>query len=152
MVQSSWVVVPQYKIGSKSFNAQAVLLIDAEGVPIPSGSSLDPIHVQAGAGSAEIEATPTAADHLVLSTSPCDLYSMVCLPAVDGYLMLFDQAIKPSDGTVEPKYVGRVYGDAGRDFAWPTALNFPTACVAVFSTTGPFTLTAASAFLAGQST
>lgn len=135
----NFIVARYQKIDGKE---AAMLVIDPDQVA--------DIMADLSAGGVAGQATAALANNLVLSILPCDLHSLSCLPAVDGYLMVFDAIAKPNDGAVTPKYVARVYGDAGRDIAWPKPLMCLAGCTAVFSTTGPLTLTAANAFLAGQ--
>ncbi len=57
MVQSSWLSVPQYKVNQKSFHAQGVVLLDIDGVPIPSGGPTSPISLKGAVPAAPVSAT-----------------------------------------------------------------------------------------------
>ncbi len=97
--------------------------------------------------------TAVAASSLVLKVGAGNLYSVTCATtSVGGWLMLFDAATLPGNGTVTPAYawpIGAANGFASFGFGVPA--RFLNGVVAAFSTTGPFNLTASpTAFIAGQ--
>lgn len=121
-------------------------------IDIGGGCYARVVAVEGSTGASGIvpQATTVLGTSIVLSTTPGLLHSLGCLPAADGYAMVFDADTLPVDGTVEPVWVGRVYGDAGGTWDWGTPLEVENGCVVAFSTTGPFTLTAANAYLTAQ--
>lgn len=88
----------------------------------------------------------------VAKASAGNLYGFECCSGASaGYLMVFDSATVPADGTVAPKLVYAIA--ANTSFA--RQVTYPFRCAAgitlVFSTTGPFTKTiSATAFLAAH--
>ena len=106
---------------------------------------------QTSAGGAIVPvATTVAAASLIGKASGGNLYSVnVCVGATAGYLMLFDSATVPADGTVTPKFVMSLAANTSFTTDWDLPVRFSTGCTAVFSSTGPFTKTAsATAFIA----
>ena len=93
--------------------------------------------------------TSVAAGSLIAKASAGNLYGYeVGAGASAGYLLVFDSATVPADGTVTPKKVHAVAANAtlSRSFNPPIRCN--SGIVLVFSTTGPFTKTiSATAFL-----
>lgn len=68
-----------------------------------------------------------------------------------GYVMLFDSATVPADGTVTPVKVYVLAANSSLDIRFVNPLKLATGGVLVFSTTGPFSKTAsATAFLSGD--
>ncbi len=77
-----------------------------------------------------------------------------CFATADGFYMLFDATSAPADGAVAP-LTTPIPVQAGQSvsYVFPASfpLSFATGLTGVFSTTGPFTKTAAaSAFLAAR--
>ena len=100
------------------------------------------------------KATSALSDSLTLSLDGAVLLCAVQVTAsVSGYLMLLDMASKPPDGPVTPVKVwfasttdNKVISDR---FDPPIRMN--NGGILVFSTTGPFTLTAsATAFISAE--
>lgn len=103
------------------------------------------------------ELTPNAvaalASNLVLKAAAGTLYGCNVHATVAGFLMIFDATAKPADGAVTPVKV--IAMSAGQSFWYSCgagpALHFVNGVTLVFSTTGPFTLTAsATAFFSGE--
>lgn len=93
--------------------------------------------------------TATAAGSLIAKTSAGNCYGFnVAAGASAGFLLLFDSATVPADGTVTPKKVYAVAANATLAVHWDVPRRFGSGIVAVFSTTGPFTKTiSATAFV-----
>lgn len=110
---------------------------------VPSGGA------SAAPSSAE---TATASGSLVVKASPGNLYGFeICTGAQAGYLMVFNSATVPADGTVTPKRVYAVAANASLARRLDVPIRCSAGIVLVFSSTGPFTKTAsATAFLAGD--
>lgn len=100
-------------------------------------------------------ATSVAAGTLVVKTTPGQLLSVTCTAgATAGYLMVFDAASAPADGTVTPIWVSELIAINGsytfQAGAGP-GLRCNTGISLAFSSTGPFSKTAsATAFIAAQ--
>ena len=97
--------------------------------------------------------TSALASNLVLKAAPGSLYACyVTTGSTPGWLMLFDAIAAPSNGTVTPKDCIYCPANATTEIELPflTAEPFATGITALFSSTGPFTLTASStAFIKG---
>ena len=99
------------------------------------------------------KATTVASSSLIVKATTGSLYSFtVTAGASAGYVMLFNSATVPADGTVQPIYCFPVAANSTFSQSYggtPVAMNIGT--VLVFSTTGCFTKTAsATAFIAAQ--
>lgn len=120
---------------------------DASGlyaVEVPSAST--------NAGVA-VNATSVAAGSLIVKASPGNLYGYnVTSAASAGYVMIFNSATVPADGTVTPARCIPLAANTGLEVdlrGQPTF--FSAGIVIVFSTTGCFTKTiSATAFIAGD--
>ncbi|MDT7951707.1 MAG: hypothetical protein RQ966_09400 [Acetobacteraceae bacterium] len=97
--------------------------------------------------------TTAIAASLVLKSAPGSLYACYATTgSVAGWLMLFDATAVPANGSVAPKECIYCPANATTEVELPflTAEPFATGITAVFSSTGPFTLTASStAFIKG---
>lgn len=138
-----------------------VRLIDpATGLAYRAGGAADAsgnsTAVQTASSSASIAPsagqTAVAAGSLILKASAGNVYGYeVCAGASAGYLMLFDSATVPADGTVTPRRVHAIAANASLSRSFNPPLRCATGITLVFSTTGPFTKTiSATAFLAGD--
>lgn len=93
----------------------------------------------------------TAQSSIILKAAPGNFYGATCTSTGSaGYLMLFDSAAAPVDGTVTPRKVWPVAAGGGIEVGYMVPLRMDTGAVLVFSTTGPYTKTAATAFLSGE--
>lgn len=91
--------------------------------------------------------TASLASNLVLKTAAGSLYACyVTTNSTAGWMMLFDAIAAPANGTVTPKNCIYCPANATTEIELPflTAEPFATGITAVFSSTGPFTLTASS--------
>jgi hypothetical protein len=91
--------------------------------------------------------SPALAASHILKASAGNLYSLYVLStSVAGYLMTFNATSVPANGAVTPIECIPVYADsfAEIDFSGAPPDYYSTGIVAVFSTTGPFTLTASA--------
>jgi len=76
---------------------------------------------------------------------------MIASSSVAGWFMLFDAIIRPADGAVSPAAAWKVNADQTIDFEHMHPIECNTGAIIVFSTTGPYTLTAsATAFIVGK--
>lgn len=98
--------------------------------------------------------TTAASASLVLRSGRGVLHAVnASAGATPGYLMLFDAASEPADGTVEPVKCWYIAANESLDKSWTVPLRFMTGIIAVFSSTGPYTKTAsATAFISGEAT
>jgi hypothetical protein len=98
--------------------------------------------------------TATAASNAILKASGGMLNSLsVTTGATAGYVMVFDSATLPANGTVTPKFCyGSLPATSGIAVSYlPYAVPFVNGITVAFSSTGCFTLTAsATAFISGQ--
>lgn len=96
--------------------------------------------------------TAVAAGSLIAKASSGNVYGYeVCAGASAGYLMLFDSATVPADGTVAPRRVHAIAANASLSRSFNPPIRCPAGITLVFSTTGPFTKTiSATAFLAAD--
>lgn len=96
--------------------------------------------------------TAVAAGSLIVKASAGNLYGYdCCAGASAGYLMVFDSAAAPADGTVTPKRVHAIAANASLSRSFNPPIRCAAGIVLVFSTTGAFTKTiSATAFLAGD--
>lgn len=94
-------------------------------------------------------AVSTATGSQIAKASAGKLYGLnVTAGASAGFVMIFDSATVPADGTVTPKKVVALAANASLDRSWDRGLIFTSGIVVVFSTTGPFTKTiSATAFI-----
>lgn len=91
--------------------------------------------------------TSALASNLVLKAAAGSLYACyVTTSSTPGWMMLFDATGAPANGTVMPKNCIYCPANATTEIELPflTAEPFATGITAVFSSTGPFTLTASS--------
>lgn len=96
-------------------------------------------------------ATAAAANSQVLKATPAMFYGAnCCSTGAAGFMMLFDAAAQPADGAVTPKKVWPVAAGAAVEVGYQIPLRMAVGAVLVFSSTGPFVLTAAPAFLSGE--
>jgi hypothetical protein len=93
--------------------------------------------------------TTAAAGSLIAKASAGNVYSIGCTTgATAGYLMLFDSATVPADGTVQPKKTIAVAANTSIKQDFPVPARMGSGITLVFSSTGPFTKTlSATAFL-----
>lgn len=97
-------------------------------------------------GAIPIASCDGSAAGYVAKSGPGFLYEVrVYWAPDDGYLMLFDAADVPADGTVEPAmcvpFQAGSYSIGGGIFEGGSPMPFSNGIVIVFSTTGPFTKT-----------
>ena len=97
--------------------------------------------------------TATAASSLVLKASGGILNSLQANnSSTAGYLLVFDAASAPADGTVTPTFCYEMAANTTLQETWTYGVSFVTGITLVYSSTGCFSKTAsATAFLAGQS-
>lgn len=95
------------------------------------------------------QATSAVAGSLSLP-GPAYLHGInVTSGASAGYVMLFDAAAVPADGTVTPARCLPLAANTGIERTFPTPLRIANGITVVFSTTGCFTKTvSATAFIA----
>lgn len=97
--------------------------------------------------------TAALASSLVLKAAAGSLYACyITTGSTAGWLMLFDASAAPANGTVSPKNCIYCPANATTEIELPflTVEPFGTGIIAVFSSTGPFTLTAsATVFIKG---
>lgn len=87
-------------------------------------------------------ATAVASGSQIAKAAAGKLYGLnVVAGASAGFVMVFDSATVPADGTVTPKKVFPIAANAGVSYSWDRGLIFSSGIVIVFSTTGPFTKT-----------
>lgn len=122
-----------------------------------AGTSADPSYfiqqpITASAAAVTSTQSTAAEGSRIAKASAGNLYGFeVCTGANAGYLMVFDSATVPADGTVTPKLVYAVAANTSfaRQVTYP--FRFSSGITLVFSTTGPFTKTiSATAFLAAH--
>lgn len=131
-----------------------------EGVVGPDSVSIETVHAEDAAQRAALIAalappitpvvTPALAGSLIIAAAPTSLMSIdIATGGVPGWLMLFNQTTVPADGVVTPLKAYPVAANSSLRVRFnPGGLAFSVGCVAVFSTTGPFTKTLnASAFI-----
>ncbi len=96
-------------------------------------------------------ATAAASASLVIP-GPAYLHGInVTSGASAGYVMLFDAAAVPADGTVAPARCLPIAANTGIERTFPTPVGMRNGIVLVFSTTGCFSKTAsATAFIAAD--
>jgi len=81
----------------------------------------------------------------VIKASAGNLYRVaITTGASGGYLMVFDAATAPADGTVTPKICRAVGANASLDVIYDYPERYATGVTVVFSTTGCFTKTASA--------
>lgn len=96
-------------------------------------------------------ATTVIASNFLLKAGAGALYSLNCCPSDNGYVMLFDALAAPPNGVVRPAWVMPCQSTSGSWWEFPVPLLFQNGILAVFSSSGPFSLTlSVSAFLSGQ--
>lgn len=93
--------------------------------------------------------TSAAAANLVVKASAGNLYQIeLTSGAAAGYLLVFNSATAPADGTVTPIYCKSVAATSSIELNFSPPAAFATGITASFSTTGCFTKTAsATAFI-----
>lgn len=95
--------------------------------------------------------TAVAGSTALLKTAPGNFYGATCCSTgAAGYLMLFDATAAPADGAVTPRKVWPVAAGGGIEVGYAVPLRMTVGAVLVFSSTGPFTKTAANAFVSGE--
>jgi hypothetical protein len=142
--------------GTITISSSASSANDLVGIssPLPTGSNTIGAVTPAPSSSSSIAVTPGASSALeashVLKSSAGNLYSLYVLTtSASGYLMTFNATSAPSNGAVTPVECIPVNAAsyAEIDFSGAPPDRYSTGIVAVFSTTGPFTLTtSATAF------
>jgi len=144
-------------IGNSASDPLFIANGSASGVSSPAGTTADPTFVSNGpngsAGTALSRTqTTVASGSLICKASAGNLYGYNAVSGASaGYLMFFDSATVPADGTVTPKLVIALAANASVQADRDIPIRFATGIVMVFSTTGPFTKTiSATAFLAGD--
>jgi hypothetical protein len=73
----------------------------------------------------------------VFCLAPCKLYTLsVTSGASSGYVMVFDAATVPADGTVSPgpAYCWNWPASTGQGFTWPFGVQFRNGMTVVYST------------------
>lgn len=97
-------------------------------------------------------ATAAAAAAQVAKAAPGVLYGLnVVSGASAGYVMIFNLAAKPADGTVTPSKCYALAANSSLQMGWDKGLSFSVGIVIVFSTTGPYTKTeSATAFIESE--
>lgn len=144
-------------IGNAPSDPFYVSTVGAGAAVSPAGNAADP-YFTAAAPSSSVGAAPSsgqtavAAGSLILKASAGNLYGYdVCSGASAGYLMVFDSATVPADGTVTPKRVHAIAANASLSRSFNPPIRCASGITLVFSTTGAFTKTiSATAFLAGD--
>lgn len=129
---------------------QAMTLTNSAGAEYTSAS---PLPVLASASPIQSQVTPVAGSSVVLRSTPATFYGAnITTGASAGYVMLFDLAALPANGTVTPTKVWAVAANSTLEVGYyPNGLTMLQGAVLAFSTTGPFTLTAsATAFISGE--
>ena len=146
-------------IGNSASDPVFVQGVGAGGSASPAGTSADPSFTTA---SNAPSASPTtalsrvfttaAAGSLIVKASAGNLYGYnIVSGASAGYVMIFDSATVPADGTVTPKLCLAIAANASIQADRDVPIRFTSGIAMVFSTTGPFTKTiSATAFLAGD--
>lgn len=125
-------------------------------VTLDSGSASGSAFVSTPSGAASsaltTQATSTVAGFLILKASAGNLYGYnIVTGASAGYLMIFDSATVPADGTVTPKKVIAIAANTSVERGFNLPIVFSTGITLVFSTTGPFTKTISNtAFISGE--
>ena len=99
--------------------------------------------------------TATAAGSLILKASAGNLYgfSLTSSGSTSGYVLVFDSATVPSDGTVTPRFCYYLSAPNSVSDSWLTyPVPFVNGIVIVFSTTGCYskTISNTSIFVSGQ--
>lgn len=128
------------------------------GVPCaPGGNGCQPVPVAGTVTPAPTTLTPastaTAVSNQVLKASAGTLYGGSVTATVAGYLLIFNAAALPANGTVSPVKCVTVPANQTVGFSADagTAWTFSTGITLGFSTTGCYNLTASStAFFTGQ--
>lgn len=89
----------------------------------------------------------TFVDHIILKAAPGQLFGFQSTYEQSGYVMMFDAIAAPADGSVTPRKVWQVNLSASGtlEVSFSPSLALTAGAVLVFSTTGPFTKTAAAA-------
>ena len=124
--------------------AAAHVLVNSTGAEI--GTPQSPLTVQnVGAASTGGVSTAVESGH-VLKASPGTLYFVTVTVSAAGYLMLFNSAAVPADGTITPANAPVYLGQAGTytiDYG-PSGKTFSVGIAVAFSSTGPLTKTASA--------
>ena len=96
--------------------------------------------------------TSAAASTLAAKTSLGYLYSLTGQSGTAGYILVFDAAAAPSNGTVTPRFCFAVTAGGNYAQAWTEyPVPFANGIIIMYSTTGCYTLTASTtAFLSAQ--
>jgi len=99
-----------------------------------------------------VQSTVAESSHVLKATAGSLFGFSATSGASAGYVLLFDAATAPNDGTVTPKLCYSIPASSTTGASWiDYPLAFNTGIVAVFSTTGCFTKTAsATAFFNAQ--
>jgi len=118
--------------------------------PLPTTSTAAPSSAATSAVSSA--QTTVAAGSLIAKASAGNLYGVNATSGASaGYLLIYDSATVPADGTTTPKktYVMAANSTIAFDFDMP--VRMASGIVLVFSTTGPFAKAiSATAFLAAD--
>lgn len=95
--------------------------------------------------------TTSAADHKVLSAEPCVFIGMNASSSVAGWFLMYDAISKPADGSRSPLKAWAVNAGQSIEVEYALPIDCAVGCTVVFSTTGPYMLTAsATAFISGE--
>ena len=90
-------------------------------------------------------ATSTSSPSLILKAGPGVLHAFsITTSDATGYVMVFDSATVPADGTVTPKYAYAIVAGSEAFNLEPNPARFANGIAIVMSTTGPFTKTLSS--------
>lgn len=144
---------------TKQVSVPVVAMATASGATAPAGTSADPTFTNASNSPSTSTSsaltrvfTTTVQGSLIVKASAGNLYGYnIVSGGSAGYLMIFDSATVPAEGTVTPKLVLPIAANAGIQSDRDIPIRFTSGIVMVFSTTGPFTKTISNtAFLAGD--
>lgn len=133
-------------------NGYVPLTCDSSGAncaPMPGGASAPSASATSGVAPAS---TPVASASLVAKATAGNLYGYnVTSAATAGYILIFNSATVPADGTVTPAMCLPLAANTGIDQSYRTPEYYSAGVTLVFSSTGCFTKTAsATAFISAN--
>ena len=86
--------------------------------------------------------TPTAASSKIFKAAAGCLHSFSVTSGGDGYVMVFDSATVPADGTVSPAYCFKIAANTSIAINFePNPMSLQNGIVIALSSAGPFTKT-----------
>lgn len=86
--------------------------------------------------------TTTAASSKVFKAAQGILHSLSVTASGDGYVMVFDSAVVPADGTVQPAYCWKIAANTSIAINFePNPMSLKNGIAIAISSTGPFTKT-----------